>query len=249
MKAKEILHDILTELKKTESNAIGKIVDETLSSLFKKDLRASDINVSKELFELFPNNLKEKYLLNYRLSAEQFENCNSVLKGKYIQRCIRNGWGLSHHQFNWCPNELKEKLVLRTISSDERLNILQFRWCSDDLKKRYLMSKLDKFFKDRYHGHISDVTDFFQECDESMVKEIIDLIGAKKHTISDDSFRKLPDSCKQIYVEHIINNNYQLADAQFNTCYDKLKEDYVFKTTKMSELQINYLRNNFCKRS
>ena len=243
---RKILHEILAELKILNTSVeVAKMADETLAKYFKNNIREYSIEVSDELFILFTDTLKEKYLLNFNLSVGKFESCSNSLKEKYILRCIRNSWQLPNQLFNWCPDNLKEKFVLKMISNGS-IDNFQFTWCSDDLKKRYILSKLNYYFDRNVSMTNSGVLDLFDMCSDDVIKKIIDIIGSKKHAISDFSFRKLSESNKEIYVNHLFCNKFTLTDGQFSFCSDKLKKEYVFKSRNLSEVQIDYLRNNFC---
>lgn len=246
MKAKETLHGILTELKKVESPYVEKLANETMSSLFKKDVYASDVVVSDELFSFFTDELKERYVLQYTLSIEQFNMCSHVLKGKYILRCIKNGWGLNTHYFNWCSDELRKKFISKTTKDKRKLEMYQFDWCSDDLKKEYLLALLEDYSESHY-GRVDSVFDYMDICSEELISFLLKEIISKKKTVSDNYFRKFSDSNKSIYIKSILNNNYQLSDPQFISCVEELKKEYLFNSKKLSELQIDYLRNNYCK--
>lgn len=247
MKAKETLYGILTDLKKVnDSSEVEKLSNDTMTSFFRKDVYASDIKVSDELFSYFPDDLRDRYLTSYDLSEAKFEMCSPVLKGKYIQRCIKNGWNLSPNYFNWCSDELRKKFISKTTKDKGKLEMYQFDWCSDDLKKEYLLALLEDYSKSHYH-RCDRIFDYMDLCKENLITFLLEKVLSKKQTVSDNYFRKFSESNKSIYISSILDNNYQLSDPQFISCSEKLKEDYLFKTKKLSELQIDYLRNNYCK--
>jgi len=122
-------------------------------------------------------------------------------------------------------NELE--FFVDKISKDKQgINIDIYKFLSQDLKQLYIEKRIKAGYElEEYE--LEDATDSLKEL---YAKKRIQ--SRNKFLLNDDEYKVLPDNLKQLYIERLLEEEYQLSKLQYKATPDNLKQLYIEEVIK-----------------